>query len=228
MKKVIAFDADDTLWVNEPLFRRAEEEFCELMVEFLDMETCAKRLFDFEMQNLPLYGYGIKPFALSLTEAAIKLSEGKVSNDILLKIIEIGKVMLNAPVVVLDGVEELLRALSRKHNYKLVMATKGDLLDQERKLEKSGLSHYFHHIEVMSDKQPSNYRRLVHHLDIGPSDFIMVGNSVKSDILPVLEIGGSAYHIPFHTTWEHEVVHEHVEHVKLRKLKNILELEQIL
>lgn len=228
MKKVIAFDADDTLWVNEPLFRRAEEEFCELMVEFLDMETCAKRLFDFEMQNLPLYGYGIKPFALSLTEAAIKLSEGKVSNDILLKIIEIGKVMLNAPVVVLDGVEEVLSVLSRKFKYRLVVATKGDLLDQERKLEKSGLSHYFHHIEVMSDKQPSNYRKLVHHLDIEPSDFIMVGNSVKSDILPVLEIGGSAYHIPFHTTWEHEVVHEPVEHVKLRKLKNILELEQIL
>lgn len=228
MKKVIAFDADDTLWVNEPLFRRAEEEFCELMVEFLDMETCAERLFDFEMQNLPLYGYGIKPFALSLTEAAIKLSGGRVSNEILLKIIEIGKVMLAAPVIVLDGVEEVLSMLSRKHTYRLVVATKGDLLDQERKLEKSGLSHYFHHIEVMSDKKPANYSKLVKHLDIQPEEFIMVGNSVKSDILPVLEIGGMAFHIPFHTTWEHEIVKEAVVHPNFKELHTISNLTESL
>jgi len=228
MNTVIAFDADDTLWVNEPLFRRAEEEFCELMVNFLDMETCAKRLFDFEMQNLPMYGYGIKPFTLSLTEAAIQLSDGKVSNDVLLKIIEIGKAMLRAPVVVLEGVVEVLEKLSQKKNYRLVVATKGDLLDQERKLEKSGLAHYFHHIEVMSDKQPANYKKLVSHLDIQLKDFIMVGNSVKSDILPVLQIGGTAFHIPFHTTWEHEVVSDPVKHAKFKELKNILELEQLL
>ena len=224
MKKVIAFDADDTLWINEPLFRKAEEEFCELMVEFIDIDTCAKKLFDFEMQNLPLYGYGIKPFALSLTEAAIQISGGKVTSDILLKIINIGKRMLQAPVVVLDSVEEVLSALSRKHNYRLVVATKGDLLDQERKLEKSGLSHYFHHIEVMSDKRPENYMRLVKHLDIEPASLTMVGNSVKSDILPVLEIGGSAFHIPFHTTWEHEVVNEPVHHLKYKELTSIQEL----
>lgn len=228
MTKVIAFDADDTLWVNEPLFRRAEEEFCELMVDFLDEATCSTKLFEFEMQNLPLYGYGIKPFALSLTEAAIKLSDGKVSNTILLKIIEIGKFMLQAPVVVLDGVEEVLSALSRKHNYRLVVATKGDLLDQERKLEKSGLAHYFHHIEVMSDKKPVNYKKLVQHLDIDPCDFMMVGNSVKSDVLPVLEIGGTAFHIPFHTTWEHEKVLEPVSHPNFIELTTILELEQFL
>lgn len=228
MKRVIAFDADDTLWVNEPIFRRAEEEFCELMVAFLDMETCAKRLFDFEMQNLPLYGYGIKPFALSLTEAAIKLSDGKVSNDILLNIIEIGKFMLKAPVVVLDGVEEFLSTLSRKQDYRLVVATKGDLLDQERKLEKSGLSKYFHHIEVMSDKQPENYRKLVNHLDIDASQFTMVGNSVKSDILPVLEIGGRAFHIPFHTTWEHEVVTQAVVHPNFKELPTISKLSEYL
>lgn len=224
MKKVIAFDADDTLWVNEPLFRRAEEEFCELMVDFLDIQTCAKKLFDFEMQNLPLYGYGIKPFTLSLVEAAIILSKGKVSNDILLKIIAIGKAMLAAPVVVLDEVEEVLGALLRKQNYKLVMATKGDLLDQERKLEKSGLSEYFHHIEVMSNKKPGNYRKLVEHLDIHPAQFVMVGNSVKSDILPVLEIGGQAFHIPFHTTWEHEMVTEPVAHPKFKELVSIKQL----
>ena len=225
MKKVIAFDADDTLWVNEPLFRRAEEEFCELMVDFLDMKTCAQRLFDFEMQNLALYGYGIKPFTLSLIEAAIQLSNGRVSNERIIKIIEIGKAMLAAPVVVLDGVEEVLHTLSRKQNYKLVMATKGDLLDQERKLDKSGLAHHFHHIEVMSDKKPTNYQKLVQHLDIEPKDFIMVGNSVKSDILPVLEMGGTTFHIPFHTTWEHEVVLEPVVHPDFIKIETIRELE---
>ena len=196
MKKVIAFDADDTLWVNEPLFRKAEQDFCELMTQYLDQETCAQRLFDFEMQNLPLYGYGIKPFTLSLTEAAIELSNGAVTNDTLLQIIDIGKTMLKAPVVVLDGVEKVLVMLSRKHNINLVVATKGDLLDQERKLEKSGLAKYFHHIEVMSGKKPANYQKLLKHLDIEASQFIMIGNSVKSDILPVLEIGGTAFHIP--------------------------------
>lgn len=222
--KTIAFDADDTLWVNEPLFRRAEEEFCELMVDYHDIETCAKKLYAFEMQNLPLYGYGIKPFALSLTEAAIILSNGKVTNDILLKIIEIGKTMLSAPVVVLDGVEDVLDTLWRKQKYRLVVATKGDLLDQERKLEKSGLTKYFHHIEVMSNKQPANYRNLVNHLDVKPSDFLMIGNSVKSDILPVLEIGGYAFHIPFHTTWEHEVVREQVVHKQFKEFKFITDI----
>lgn len=228
MTKTIAFDADDTLWVNEPLFRKAEEDFCELLTDFIAKESCAKKLFDFEMQNLPLYGYGIKPFTLSLTEAAIELSNGKVSNDTLLKIIDIGKTMLAAPVEVLDGVEEVLSLLSRKHDYRLVVATKGDLLDQERKLEKSGLAHYFHHIEVMSDKKPANYRKLVQHLDINPEDFIMVGNSVKSDILPVLEIGGRSFHIPFHTTWEHEMVADPVVHSNFKELVRITELPDYL
>ncbi|WGK65008.1 HAD family hydrolase [Croceiramulus getboli] len=226
--KVIAFDADDTLWVNEPLFRVAEEEFCELMKPFIEEKECASRLFDFEMQNLPLYGYGIKPFTLSLVEAAIALSDHSVDHATLLKIIEIGKKMLNAPVVVLDGVEAVLLALSRRtqkqddqRKFKLVMATKGDLLDQERKLEKSGLAKYFHHIEVMSDKQPANYQKLVRHLDIDPAHFLMVGNSMKSDILPVLQMGAAAVHIPFHTTWAHEVVDREVRHDRLITIKEI-------
>jgi len=234
--KTIAFDADDTLWVNEPLFRVAEEEFCELLANYLDTETCAKELYAFEMKNLPMYGYGIKPFTLSLVEAAITLSEGKISNDTLLKVIEIGKTMLNAPVVLIDGIGDVLDTLSRKRfqnqsstrNYKLVVATKGDLLDQERKLEKSGLAHYFHHIEVMSDKQPANYSKLINHLNVSPSDFLMVGNSVKSDVLPVLEVGGWAAHIPFHTTWEHEVVREPVVHERHFVFKEVKELLDIL
>ncbi|WP_405252327.1 HAD family hydrolase [Dokdonia sp. Asnod3-C12] len=210
----IAFDADDTLWVNETFFRDAEDEVCKLLSPYIDYESCQQRLFEMEMRNLSLYGYGIKPFTLSLIECAQEVSEGKVTNKIIASIIDIGKEMLNAPVDLIDGIEEVLEKLSDK--YKLVVATKGDLLDQERKLEKSGLSKYFHHIEVMSDKQPANYLKLVKHLDISPDTFLMIGNSLKSDVLPVLEIGGHAFHIPFHTTWAHEQVDIEITHERFK------------
>lgn len=210
----IAFDADDTLWVNETFFRDAEDEVCKLLSPYIDYESCQQRLFEMEMRNLSLYGYGIKPFTLSLIECAQEVSEGKVTNEIIASIIDIGKEMLNAPVDLIDGIEEVLEKLSDK--YKLVVATKGDLLDQERKLEKSGLSKYFHHIEVMSDKQPANYLKLVKHLDISPDTFLMIGNSLKSDVLPVLEIGGHAFHIPFHTTWAHEQVDIEITHERFK------------
>jgi len=216
--KAIAFDADDTLWVNEPLFRDAEMEFCELLKDYMDADTCNKMLFQVEMKNLPLYGYGIKPFTLSLIEAAIAFSNRQLPIHVIEQIIALGKGMLNAPVELIDGIEETLSALAPK--YKLVMATKGDLLDQERKLIRSGLESYFHHIEIVADKTPKQYLKLVKHLDVQPSEFLMVGNSVKSDILPALEIGAHAIHIPFHTTWEHEMVKEPVMH------PNFIELEQ--
>ncbi|MBX2826602.1 MAG: HAD family hydrolase [Flavobacteriaceae bacterium] len=224
--KAIAFDADDTLWVNETLFRDAELEFCKLMKDFMPEDECNERLFEMEMKNLPMYGYGIKPFTLSLIEAAIQFSKGKVSNTTISEIINIGKGMLEAPIELIDGIDETLKYLSTK--YRLVMATKGDLLDQERKLIKSGLEPYFHHIEIVSDKQPKHYQKLVNHLDIFPGEFLMVGNSVKSDILPVLEIGGHAFHIPFHTTWEHERVKDPVEHPNFKELKEASEMLQIL
>lgn len=222
--KVIAFDADDTLWVNEPYFRKAEADFCKLLKDYLPEDTCNKILFEIEMQNLPTYGYGIKPFALSLIEAAIKISENKIPIETISKLIEIAKKMLNMPIELIDGIEETLENLSKK--YRLVMATKGDLLDQERKLVKSGLEKYFHHIEVMSDKQPRHYQKLVKHLDIFPNEFLMVGNSLKSDILPVLEIGSFAIYIPFHTTWEHEKVSGEVKHDNFIELKEASELMQ--
>ncbi|MCH9661854.1 MAG: HAD family hydrolase [Bacteroidetes bacterium] len=224
--KAIAFDADDTLWVNETLFREAERDFCVLMKDFLPQEECNKRLFEMEMKNLPMYGYGIKPFTLSLVEAAIEFSEGQVSNTIISEIIGIGKRMLEAPVELIDGIEGTLEYLSSK--YRLVMATKGDLLDQERKLIKSGLEPYFHHIEIVSDKQPRHYQKLVNHLDILSGEFLMVGNSVKSDILPVLDIGGHAFHVPFHTTWIHERVKEPVTHPNFRLLTRASEMLDIL
>jgi putative hydrolase of the HAD superfamily len=224
--KVIAFDADDTLWVNEPYFRTAEKAFCELLKEYVPEEECNELLYKFEMQNLPLYGYGIKPFVLSLIEAAITISKKQIPLEIVSEIIAIGKKMLQMPIELIDGIETTLAHLSKK--YLLVMATKGDLLDQERKLIKSGLEKYFHHIEVMSDKQPKNYQKLITHLDIPPSQFLMVGNSLKSDVLPVLAIESYAIHIPFHTTWEHEKIEEEVMHYNFKELKLASELIDLL
>jgi putative hydrolase of the HAD superfamily len=224
--KVIAFDADDTLWVNEPFFRDAENEFCKLLKNYISKEDCKQLLFEVEIKNLPLYGYGIKPFTLSLIEAAIALSKNGIPLETVSKIIELGKEMLSKPIKLIDGIEETLIKLSSK--YRLVMATKGDLLDQERKLKKSGLENYFHHIEVMSDKQPDNYQKLLQHLDITSNQFLMIGNSLKSDVLPVLEIGAYAIHIPFHITWEHEMVTKKVSHLQFNKIASASELLELL
>jgi putative hydrolase of the HAD superfamily len=197
--KVIGFDADDTLWVNETYFRDAEQEFAKLLSKFETPNKIDQELYKIELKNLPLYGYGVKGFMLSMVEIALELSNYSLSNKTLEKILDIGKDMINKPVDLLDDVEEVLQKLSKK--YKLIVATKGDLLDQERKLEKSGLLKYFHHIEVLSEKESTNYIKLLNHLDIKPLEFLMIGNSLKSDILPLIEIGAQAAHIPFHTTW---------------------------
>ncbi|HLT52589.1 MAG TPA: HAD family hydrolase [Flavobacteriaceae bacterium] len=204
--KVIGFDADDTLWVNETYFRDAELEFAKLLAPYETVNKIDQELFKMEIKNLPLYGYGVKGFVLSMVEMALELSNYEVSNKTIEAILQIGKNMINKPVELLDGVEEVLKVLSQK--YRLILATKGDLLDQERKLEKSGLLQYFHHIEVLSDKKEANYSKLLNHLDINPSQFLMVGNSLKSDILPLVNIKAHAIHIPFHTTWLHEQVSE--------------------
>lgn len=202
--KVIGFDADDTLWVNETYFREAEAAFCELLSPYETPNKIDQELFKNEIANLPLYGYGIKAFVLSMVETALELSNNSVSNETMEKILKIGKDMLEKPVELLDGVETVLKTLSEK--YRLILATKGDLLDQERKLEKSGLTKYFHHIEVLSDKKEPNYSKLLNHLDIKPEAFLMIGNSLKSDILPLVNINAHAIHVPFHTTWAHEEV----------------------
>ena len=161
-------------------------------------------MFKVEIDNLPLYGYGVKGFMLSMVECALKLSNYTLSQRSIEKILDIGKEMIEKPIEVLDGVEEVLKALQGK--YKLIVATKGDLLDQERKLDNSGLLDYFHHIEVMSEKKVPDYQKLIKHLDIEPHELLMVGNSLKSDVLPLIEVGASAIHVPFHTTWAHEEV----------------------
>ncbi|MEY3648919.1 MAG: hypothetical protein RLZ13_1804 [Bacteroidota bacterium] len=208
--RVIAFDADDTLWINETYFREAEEKFASLLEDFLPQHAIMKELYRTEIANLSLYGYGIKGFMLSMIETALRISGEKMPIALVEKIIQIGQEMLGKPVDLLPGVNEVLQSLQGK--YRIVLATKGDLVDQERKLQKSGLEGFFHHIEIMSEKRTSDYEKLIGHLDIQASEFVMIGNSLKSDILPVLELGGYGIHVPFHTTWIHEQVDHEVKH----------------
>lgn len=220
--KAIAFDADDTLWINEPYFQETEQKFAALLEDYLPQHSVTKELFKTEIDNLALYGYGVKGFMLSMIETALRITNNTLSVEVIGKAIQYGKELLEKPIILLDGVEEVLRTL--KGNYHLVVATKGDLLDQERKLRKSGLEHYFHHIEIMSDKKEADYRKLIKHLDIRPEQFLMLGNSLKSDVLPVLAIGGYGIHIPYHTTWAHEQVEHNVEHPNFLQVKQISEI----
>ena len=224
--KVIAFDADDTLWVNEPYFQEIEQKFCEMMEVYHPRHTVSRELLATEIKNLEHYGYGIKSFILSMIEAAIDISGRTIGLEVVEKIIKYGKEMLHKPIELLDGVEHVLQQLNGQ--YRLVLATKGDLLDQERKLIKSGLEKYFHHIEILTDKKEGNYRKLIGHLDIRPSEFLMIGNSLKSDVLPVLDLGGFACHIPYHTTWAHENIDYTIDHECFRHLDSISNLLSIL
>jgi putative hydrolase of the HAD superfamily len=224
--KVIAFDADDTLWTNETYFREAEEAFARLLSQYETKSEIDKALFKTEIKNLAIYGYGIKGFVLSMIECALALSNQKLPQETIQKILDIGKEMLEKPIELLDGVEEVLQRLQGK--YRLIVATKGDLLDQERKLEKSNLLKYFHHVEVMSDKKEKDYLKLVKHLDIMPAELLMIGNSLKSDVLPLLNINASAVHVPFYTTWVHEEipldVQQKIDYITLVNIKELITL----
>lgn len=220
--KFVAFDADDTLWVNENYFREAEHAFCHLMMDWLPHEKTADELFKTEMQNLELFGYGAKGFALSLIETAVRISDGKITGRQVQQIIDIVKRLLARPVELLPDVPEVLRTLKEK--YTLVLATKGDLLDQQRKIAKSGLAEYFAHTEIMSDKRPQDYVRLLQRLGAGAQEFVMVGNSLKSDVLAPLEAGAYAVYVPYPIIWKHECTPEpqSPRYYKAEKLRDIL------
>lgn len=200
--KIIAFDADDTLWHNEPYFDEAQERFCQLFQDYASSQEILGLILNHQVKNLPLYGFGIKAFTLSMIETALQLTQHKISGKGIDQIITIGKDLLQKPVELLPNVEDVLKQLQGK--YKLVVATKGDLKDQHRKLHDSGIGHYFHHIEVLSDKTELDYEKMFGRLDCKAEDFLMIGNSLKSDVLPVLNLGGFAIHVPYHTTWEYE------------------------
>lgn len=196
--KTIAFDADDTLWINEPYFQEAEKQFCDMLQDYLPHHTVSQELFKTEMKNLHLYGYGVKGFMLCMIETIGRISGNTAPISLVNKTIELGQELLQKPIQLLEGVQHTLESLNGK--YRLVVATKGDLLDQERKVRNSGLQNYFHHIEIMSDKQISDYTKLLKHLDCQPENFLMLGNSIKSDILPVLDLAAMQhiFHIILH------------------------------
>jgi putative hydrolase of the HAD superfamily len=201
--KVIGFDADDTLWANSSYFQEAEDEFIRLLAPYLGKKDLTRELYRTEMQNMEWYGYGVMAYTLSLIETALRVSDHQVPAVVISQLVELGRSLLSKPIELFPGVPDILPLLHDR--YRLIVVTKGDLLDQERKLEKSGLLPYFHHVEVVSEKHESNYLHLINSMDVKPEEFLMVGNSLKSDILPVLAIGGQAVHVPFHGVWQHEL-----------------------
>ncbi|MEY4938865.1 MAG: hypothetical protein RIQ93_600 [Verrucomicrobiota bacterium] len=203
---VIAFDADDTLWHNEVIFENVHARYRALLAHYHEAEMVDRTLFATEMRNLELYGYGVKGFTLSAIETAIELTAGKIRPEEIQQLIALGREMLAHPVDLLDGVEETLAHLSSRHL--LVVITKGDLRDQQRKLAKSGLAARFAHVEIVSEKNIATYAEIFRRHTIAPERFLMVGNSLKSDILPVLALGGAAAHVPYRITWAAEHVDE--------------------
>ncbi|MFC7774749.1 HAD family hydrolase [Flavobacterium sp. GCM10027622] len=224
--KVIAFDADDTLWHNEPYFDEAQAKFCDLFQDFASRQELLQLILTHQVKNLPLYGFGIKAFTLSMIETGLSLTNHQLSGKAVEKILQIGKELLEKPVELLPNVETVLKELHGK--YKLIVATKGDLKDQHRKLHDSHLGHYFHHIEVMSDKTDLDYQKMLSRLDIKESEFLMIGNSLKSDVLPVLNIGGHAIHIPYHTTWEYEKIDFEIDHANFQAVEQIMNILPLL
>lgn len=217
---VIAFDADDTLWHNETLYAMTQERFKELLAPYHDGEIVDRELYETEMRNLTRYGYGIKAFTLSMIETAIELTDSRVGGAEIRQIIDFAHEMMIAPVRLLAGVEEVLKALGT--DYRLMIITKGDLFEQESKVARSGLADRFDLIEIVSNKRPETYSSLLAKHGIVADRFLMVGNSLPSDILPVIAVGGRGVYIPYHTTWAHEVVDED----ELAG-KNYIELESI-
>ncbi len=203
---VIGFDADDTLWHNETIFENVHRRYRDMLAHYHDAATVDRTLFATEMRNLESYGYGVKGFMLSAIETAIELSNGKISAAEIRELLELGRAMLAHPVDLLDGVADTVAALAATH--RLILITKGDLRDQERKLAKSGLAQHFRHVEILSEKNPPAYAAVLLRYDVAPENFLMVGNSLKSDIAPVLTLGAAAAHVPYPLTWAHEHVDE--------------------
>lgn len=207
---VIGFDADDTLWRSEDSFHAAEQRFMELLGPHTpDGVDLRAALTATERANLSISGYGVKAFALSMVEAAVTVSDGRVPSTVIGELVGIAHSMLTEPVHLLPHVPEVLHRVGADH--RLVLITKGDLVHQTRKVTTSGLEHHFEHVEVVLEKDAATYARILRHLDVTPDRFCMVGNSVRSDILPVLALGGHGVHVPYHLTWEHERVDHHDE-----------------
>ncbi len=226
MIEVIGLDGDDTLWHSEQLFVDTQSSFRALLAPYVDLDdaTLDARLVEVERRNLPSFGYGVKAFTLSLVETAIEVTDGEIPSHRLQEVLELGRTLLDHPVQLLDGVLDAVDALTDR--YRVMVVTKGDLLHQESKVARSGLAELFWRVEIVSEKDEATYRRVLERDHIDPSTFVMVGNSVRSDVLPVLAIGGRAVHVPYHVTWELELVDPDPEHHRFPVLGSLAELPQ--
>ncbi len=225
--RVIAFDADDTLWDCQSWFDEVERKCCALLSPWATAREVSEGLFATERKNLPLTGYGTKAFTLSLIENAVRVSGERLTGDIVMQLIELGQQLLLFPTTPLPEVRETLEQLSMSRRYQLVVFTKGELMDQEGKLQRSGLEQYFSHMETVSNKTEKEYRQLCENLGVAPEQTLMVGNSFRSDIAPALTAGAYAAHIPYHVVWELEKSEEY-PHERLQKITHFGELLQLL
>ena len=219
--KVICFDADDTIWRNEEYYREAEKNFCTLMGRYTTTEKAQQALYETEMKNLDLLGYGSKSFTISMIETAIDLSQNHLPNSYVTELISLGKKTISPPMELLPHSKKTIMKIAP--HFRLALATKGDLRDQERKIERSGLAHFFEYISITSEKNRCSYQKIIRDLSLLPYEFLMVGNSFKSDILPVLEIGAQAIYIPSSVLW----IHEHLEPIEHNMLQTINHIEQL-
>jgi len=204
MIQIIAFDADDTLWHNENLYARIQEKFRELLSGYHPAAEVNRRLYEMEMHNMAYFGYGIKAFTLSMIETAIELSDGQIQAREIQAIIGFAREMLDTEIHLMEQVEDVVAGLA--HSYPLMLVTKGDMFEQQAKIAKSGIADYFDYIDVVNRKNEESYRMLLRRYGIDARHVLMVGNSLKSDVLPFVAIGGQAVHIPYHITWAHETV----------------------
>lgn len=199
---LIGFDGDDTLWRSEDYYRDAQQAFERIVGGYVDLGDVHDRLYAIEKRNLALFGYGVKGMTLSMIEAAVAITDARISAQDLHRIVELGKSLLQHPVDLLPGIREAVETIAADHD--IVLITKGDLFHQEDKVRKSGLTDLFRRIEIVSEKDTATYKRLFAEFDLPPEHFAMIGNSLRSDIVPVLELGGCGVHMPYHVTWTHE------------------------
>ncbi len=225
--ELLALDADDTLWHNEPMYTSARERFCALLTRYEPAGIPDERLHQVEMRNLRHFGYGVKGFVLSMIETAIELTDERLESADVRTIMGLGRDMLAAPVTLLDGVREAVEELSAC--FRLILVTKGDLLHQETKLASSGLGDRVTGIEIVSEKNAEVYRRVMRRYGVQPAQFVMVGNSLRSDILPAVEAGAHAVHVPYEMSWAHELVPpEALADVRYHEIHHIRDLPGLL
>ena len=220
---VVALDADDTLWINEERYRDGEELLGRLLGGRFDAATISAHVLETETRNVRIFGYGVKSFTLSLMEVAVALGDGDVGGPAIRSLLDHGKWMLEGEIELYDGIPDTLERLARDH--RLMLITKGDSFEQSHRVGRSGVTHLFRDIEIVGTKTPASYRALLERYDIDPGRFLMVGNSLKSDVLPVVEIGGHAIHVPREITWAHENVDEsELDRSRFTTLANLMEL----